>query len=86
MSVNRKSELVHTRSLPPVEQIVEGLWSIPVPLWDSPLGYVLVYAFETDRSRLVLVDAGWDAPGSYQALSDGLHHIGGEYPTSRASS
>lgn len=32
--------------LPPVEQVRPGLWSIPVPIPDNPLRYVLVYAFE----------------------------------------
>ena len=35
--------------LPPVERVRPGLWSIPVPIPNNPLRYVLVYAFETDR-------------------------------------
>src|SRR5262249_35792809 len=45
--------------LPPVERVRPGLWSIPVPIPNNPLRYVLVYGFESDRG-LYLVDAGWN--------------------------
>lgn len=61
--------------LPPVEQVRDGLWSLPVPLPDNPLRYVLVYALET-RDGIVLIDAGWDADLSWQALTDGLAGMG----------
>jgi glyoxylase-like metal-dependent hydrolase (beta-lactamase superfamily II) len=34
--------------LPEVEQVRPGLWSLPVPIPNNPLRYVLVYAFELD--------------------------------------
>ena len=34
---------------PTVEKVRDGLWSIPVPLPNNSLRYVLVYVFETDR-------------------------------------
>ncbi|MER7397793.1 MBL fold metallo-hydrolase [Streptomyces sp. NPDC000151] len=61
--------------LPPVERVRDGLWSLPVPIPDNPLRYVLVYALEV-RGGLALVDAGWDADVSWQALNDGLTAIG----------
>ena len=48
-----------------------GLWAIPVPIPDNPLGHTNVYAFDTDAGP-VLIDAGWDDPTSWQALVDGL--------------
>lgn len=63
------------RVLPPVERVRDGLWSIPVPIPDNPLRYVLVYALEC-RDGLVLIDAGWDDESSWQALNDGLASIG----------
>jgi glyoxylase-like metal-dependent hydrolase (beta-lactamase superfamily II) len=56
---------------PLVEQLGPGLWSIPVPIPDNPLGYTLVYLLESDRGP-VLVDAGWDDPATWQALTDGV--------------
>ena len=44
---------------PPVEELRSDLWSIPVPIPDSPLRYTLTYLVATD-SGLVVVDPGWD--------------------------
>jgi glyoxylase-like metal-dependent hydrolase (beta-lactamase superfamily II) len=61
--------------LPPVEQVRPGLWSIPVPIPNNPLRYVLVYAFETDRGPY-LIDAGWNTDDAYQTLVSGLEQAG----------
>ncbi len=45
--------------MPPVEQVRPGLWSIPVPIPDNPLRYVLLYALEL-RNGVAVVDAGWN--------------------------
>ena len=71
------------RVLPPVECVRPGLWSIPVPMPDSPLRYVLVYALELDDG-LGLIDAGWDTPEAWQALCDGLAVAGGDVTDVRA--
>jgi glyoxylase-like metal-dependent hydrolase (beta-lactamase superfamily II) len=59
------------KELPPVERVVPGVWSVPVPIPDNPLRYVLSYLIE-HSSGFVLVDPGWDAPASWQALTEGL--------------
>ena len=43
--------------MPPVEQVRPDMWSIPVPMPDNPLRYVLVYVLEVPDG-VVLVDAG----------------------------
>lgn len=63
------------RELPPVEQVVPGLWSVPVPIPINPLRYVLVYALDLG-SGVALVDAGWDTPDAWDALSAGLGAMG----------
>jgi glyoxylase-like metal-dependent hydrolase (beta-lactamase superfamily II) len=63
--------------LPPVERVRPGLWSIPVPIPNNPLRYVLVYAFETDRGPY-LVDAGWNTDDAYHTLVAGLNEAGFE--------
>ncbi|MFD0689464.1 MBL fold metallo-hydrolase [Actinomadura fibrosa] len=63
------------RVLPPVERVRPGLWSIPVPLPDNPLRYVLVYGLEVPDG-IVLVDAGWDTPEAWDALCGGLRTAG----------
>jgi len=52
-----------------------GVWSVPVPIPGNPLGYTLVYALESTGGP-VLVDAGWNHPDSWQALSGGLASLG----------
>ncbi|HEV3364421.1 MAG TPA: MBL fold metallo-hydrolase [Acidimicrobiia bacterium] len=61
--------------LPPVERVRPGVWSIPVPIPDNPLRYVLVYAFETDRG-VYLVDAGWNTDDAFDTLTAGLTTVG----------
>ncbi|HYY78253.1 MAG TPA: MBL fold metallo-hydrolase [Actinomycetes bacterium] len=61
--------------LPPVEQVRPGLWSLPVPIPDSPLRHVFAYAFEVPGG-VVLVDPGWNAPEALQALEEGLRTAG----------
>lgn len=63
--------------LPPVELVRPGLWSVPVPIPNNPLRYVLVYVFETARGPY-LVDAGWNTDDSYQVLCAGLGEAGFE--------
>ena len=61
--------------LPPVERVRPGVWSIPVPIPNNPLRYVLVYAFETDAGPFI-VDAGWNTDDAFQTLEAGLRQAG----------
>lgn len=63
--------------LPPVEQVRPRLWSIPVPIPNNPLRYVLVYALELRGSGVALVDAGWNTDEAWTSLNDGLAAAGG---------
>jgi glyoxylase-like metal-dependent hydrolase (beta-lactamase superfamily II) len=69
--------------LPPVEKVRPGLWSIPVPIPQNPLRYVLVYALELDDG-VAIVDAGWNTDDAWQALTDGLVEAGGSINDVRA--
>jgi glyoxylase-like metal-dependent hydrolase (beta-lactamase superfamily II) len=70
--------------LPPVEQVRPGLWSIPVPIPNNPLRYVLVYALELQGGGVALVDAGWNTDEAWSFLSDGLAAAGGSIADVRA--
>ena len=61
--------------MPPVEKVRDGLWSIPVPIPDNPLRYVLVYAFELPDG-VAIVDSGWDTDDAWAALCGGLQTAG----------
>lgn len=58
-----------------VEKVDPGLWSLPVPIPDNPLGHTLVYLLDADGGP-VLVDAGWDDPASLRALEGGVGEAG----------
>jgi glyoxylase-like metal-dependent hydrolase (beta-lactamase superfamily II) len=64
-----------TAPLPPVERVRPGVWSIPVPIPNNPLRYVLVYAFETDAG-IYIVDAGWNTDEAFETLATGLGALG----------
>ncbi|MDR3648230.1 MAG: MBL fold metallo-hydrolase, partial [Acidimicrobiales bacterium] len=69
--------------MPPVEKVRPGVWSIPVPIPDNPLRYVLVYAFELDNG-IAIVDAGWNTDDAWSALNNGLLEAGGSIADVRA--
>ena len=71
----RQLEAWRERVMPPVEQLASDLWSIPVPIPNSPLRYVSSYAFASGGG-LVLLDTGWNAEESWQTLVAGLKAIG----------
>ncbi|NJP90294.1 MBL fold metallo-hydrolase [Nonomuraea sp. FMUSA5-5] len=52
-----------------------GVWSVPVPIPGNPLGYTLVYAIDSPPGP-VLIDAGWNHPDAWAALSGGLATLG----------
>ncbi|NUW45190.1 MBL fold metallo-hydrolase [Nonomuraea rhodomycinica] len=68
-----------TRRRPYAEQRPQdlggGVWSVPVPIPGNPLGYTLVYAIESPQGP-VLIDAGWNHPDAWEALSGGLATLG----------
>ncbi|SEG94614.1 Glyoxylase, beta-lactamase superfamily II [Nonomuraea solani] len=58
-------------TIPDVERVRPGLWSIPVPIPINPLRYVLVYALELPGG-VAIIDAGWNTDEAYDALVAGL--------------
>jgi glyoxylase-like metal-dependent hydrolase (beta-lactamase superfamily II) len=70
-----QQEAWRRREFPPVEHVADGVWSVPVPMPDSPLRYVLSYLLE-HRDGVVMVDPGWNHPESWQALTAGLDTCG----------
>ena len=73
---NRAARGLAVAGRSPVEQLRDGLWSIPVPML-GPLRYVNVHAFALDGGGLGLIDAGWESEEGWTALTDGLAAIGG---------
>ncbi|MFF5992023.1 MBL fold metallo-hydrolase [Prauserella flavalba] len=63
------------RTLPPVERLPGGLWSVPVPIPDNPLRYTLCYLVPGDDG-IVVVDPGWNTREGWDTLLAGLAEAG----------
>jgi metal-dependent hydrolase (beta-lactamase superfamily II) len=72
-TAQRDAWLAH--AFPPVERAGPDLWSVPVPIPDSPLRYTLTYLVAAGGG-LVVVDPGWDTEAGWQALAAGLKAAG----------
>jgi glyoxylase-like metal-dependent hydrolase (beta-lactamase superfamily II) len=72
---SRQHDAWRRRELPEVEEVRDGLWSLPVVIPDSPLRYVLVYALRLDDG-LALIDAGWPHDESWDGLVAGIAQTG----------
>jgi glyoxylase-like metal-dependent hydrolase (beta-lactamase superfamily II) len=63
--------------LPGVEQVRQGLWSLPVIIPNNPLRYVLTYVYELSDG-LAVIDPGWPTGDSWDDLVGGLRVIGAD--------
>lgn len=57
------------------DEVAPGIFRLPIPLPDNPLGTVNVYAVRGDDG-LRLIDCGWNTPQAYAALSSELAALG----------
>jgi glyoxylase-like metal-dependent hydrolase (beta-lactamase superfamily II) len=60
-------------------EVMSGLHQLKVPIPNNPLGYVMPYLFEVPGG-CAIIDPGWDADESLQALESQLGELG--YATS----
>jgi glyoxylase-like metal-dependent hydrolase (beta-lactamase superfamily II) len=65
------------KTMPPVEAVTDRVWSIPVPVPDSPIRYTLSYLLLGDDGAVV-VDPGWEHEPTWDALTAGLREAGVE--------
>jgi len=70
------------RALPPRAELLPGVWRLPLPLRDSPLGHVNTYLVRTDDGYL-LVDCGWDTADTLRALEGHLRALDVRFPDVR---
>jgi glyoxylase-like metal-dependent hydrolase (beta-lactamase superfamily II) len=59
---------------PPRAELLPGVWRLPLPLRDSPLGHVNTYLVRADDGYL-LVDCGWDTADTLHALEGHLRAL-----------
>src|SRR6516162_1602763 len=73
-SHNGAKAAVERSALPERAQLLPGIWRLPLPLRDSPLGHVNTYLVRADDGYL-LVDCGWDTVDTLQALEGHLRAL-----------
>jgi glyoxylase-like metal-dependent hydrolase (beta-lactamase superfamily II) len=61
-------------ALPERAELLPGIWRLPLPLHDSPLGHVNTYLVRADDGYL-LVDCGWDTADTLRALEGHLRAL-----------
>ncbi len=62
------------RALPERAELLPGVWRLPLPLKDSPLGHVNTYLIKSDNGYL-LVDCGWDTADTLRTLEGHLRAL-----------
>jgi glyoxylase-like metal-dependent hydrolase (beta-lactamase superfamily II) len=68
--------------MPERSEQLPGVWRLPLPLKDSPLGHVNTYLVRSDDGYL-LVDCGWDTVDTLQALEGHLRALDVRFPDVR---
>lgn len=82
-SAQRQFEAWSRRTVPDVEHIFDGVWSVPMTLPGPGPDYTLGYLIEGDDGFL-LVDAGFYCDPGWEALETGLARAGGTAADIRA--
>ena len=58
-----------------MEEVTTGIYRLPVPLPNSPLGHVNAYLIQADKGYLI-VDTGWDTDEAFNSLRRQMAEIG----------
>lgn len=61
---------------PTAEEVVDGVYRIPLPMPNDGLRAINVYAIRDGEGRLTLVDSGWSIPRAREVLVDMLGRLG----------
>jgi len=73
-SVTLPEQRTFSTLMPERAELLPGVWRLPLPLRDSPLGHVNTYLVRADDGYL-LVDCGWDTADTLEALEGHLRAL-----------
>lgn len=62
--------------LPAIEELREGVWSVPVPMPNAYHPYSLCYLIEDERGALHAIDPGWTSADNTARMTDAVRGIG----------
>src|SRR5947207_4267113 len=81
-SVTLPEQRTFSTLMPERAELLPGVWRLPLPLRDSPLGHVNTYLVRADDGYL-LVDCGWDTADTLEALEGHLRALDIQLPDVR---
>lgn len=71
----QQQDIWSRREVPPVEQVADGVWALPVPVTRNPIRFTYAYVIRVGAD-VVLIDPGATSTEGEQALVDGFLVIG----------
>jgi glyoxylase-like metal-dependent hydrolase (beta-lactamase superfamily II) len=72
--IQKQAWVDHT--VPPVEKVRPGIWSIPVDFSQAPVRYTFAYLVLNDAGQGVLIDPGFDSEFGRSQILEGLAQAG----------
>ncbi|RFA10184.1 hypothetical protein B7R54_13925 [Subtercola boreus] len=63
-------------TVPPLEEIGEGVWALPQAMPNPQLPYTLCYLIVDAEDRVHIIDPAWDSDENFAALEHALAEIG----------
>ncbi|ROP77489.1 glyoxylase-like metal-dependent hydrolase (beta-lactamase superfamily II) [Frigoribacterium sp. PhB107] len=70
-----QAEALRTGTVPPLEEVRHGVWSLTSPATSSVADFSYGYLVEGSDGRLTLIDPGWPSPDAVDRLDAALHEI-----------
>jgi glyoxylase-like metal-dependent hydrolase (beta-lactamase superfamily II) len=69
-------EATKNRTTPPLEQVRENLWALPLPIPGGYMTYSILYLLRDIAGDIHLIDPGWNSDANWQRLQDALEGLG----------
>ena len=70
-----QAEALRTRTLPPLEEVRHGVWSLSSTVGDRVEGHSFSYLVEGSDGSLALIDPGWAGPDAVPRLEAALRSV-----------
>jgi glyoxylase-like metal-dependent hydrolase (beta-lactamase superfamily II) len=71
-----QAEAVAAGTVPPVERIRDGVWSVSIPFGAGIPDSTLTYVLDAGDGSLAVIDPGWGTEESLDVLADALRSVG----------
>jgi glyoxylase-like metal-dependent hydrolase (beta-lactamase superfamily II) len=69
-------EATRDRTTPPLEQVRDNLWALPLPIPGGYMTYSILYLLRDADGGIHLIDPGWNSAENWQRLQEALTQLG----------